>query len=148
MAYPFPCWQRTILRKDAAQSPTVPSQQIRGLNVRNFATVRRSRFRRVFDKFRVHRVCFVDHSTSQILRTIGLLPVWTGLRGSTVAFSGVHCRGIGSSQACPFRVSLIVSFEDAELISSSQDWSSKWKGFLVNSSARGDISASMSSAAC
>lgn len=39
----------------------------------------------------------VDHNTSQMLRTIGLLPSCAGLRGSTVSFSGVHCLG-GSLQ--------------------------------------------------
>ena len=42
----------------------------------------------------------------------------------------------------------MVSFEDTGLESSADDRTSKWKGFLVNSSARGDISASISSAAC
>lgn len=43
----------------------------------------------------VHEI--VDHNTSQMFRTMGLLPVCAGLRGSTVSFSGVHCRG-GSHQ--------------------------------------------------
>lgn len=77
-------------------------------------------------EFRFRTVCAVAHRTSQMLRTMGLLPVWTGLRGSTVAFSGVHCRGGGSSHAVwPFRPSLIVSLEDTGLVSSPEDWSSK-----------------------
>lgn len=84
-----------------------------------------------------------------MLRTIGLTPVCTGLRGSAVAFSGVQCRGIGSSHAVwPFRPSLIVPFDETGLASSPGLCSSKRKGFLVNSSARGDMRASISSAAC
>lgn len=35
--------------------------------------------------------CVGDHNTSQMLRTMGLLPSCAGLRGSTVSFSGVRC---------------------------------------------------------
>ena len=55
------------------------------------------------------------HRTSQMLRTIGLLP-WTGLRGSSSRdFCGVHCRF--SVHSLRFWPSLTVSRDEAELVS-------------------------------
>lgn len=87
-----------------------------------------------------------SHNTSRMFRTIGLLPVCTGLRGST-AFSAVHVDGAGAFQSCPLRSSLIVSSDEAGLMSSPIGGST-WKGFCVNSAARGDIRVSSSSATC
>lgn len=93
------------------------------------------------------RVAEADHNTSQIFLVMGLLPVWTGLRGSSSSdFLGVHCRF--SVQSVWFWPSLTVSLDEAGLLSSVEPRRSKWNGFRVNSSARGDISASRSSAAC
>jgi hypothetical protein len=101
------CWWRRelLLAKDD------PSERGRVISDRAAEATKssaRGRFSESYSIEQVHCACFefgfrtvcaVAHRTSQMLRTMGLLPVWTGLRGSTVAFSGVHCRGSGSSHA-------------------------------------------------
>ena len=99
---------------------------------------------RVKERFESHSI---DHKTSQMFLTMGLTPFCTGLRGSSSPdFGAIQASPLSFSSWCSW-LSLTVSFDEDGLISSEGLPRSTWKGFIVNSVARGDISASMSSAA-
>ena len=99
---------------------------------------------RMKERFESHGI---DYKTSQMFLTMGLTPFCTGLRGSSwLDFGAIQASPLSLSSWCSW-LSLTVSFDEDGLISSEGLPRSTRKGFIVNSIARGDISASMTSAA-